>query len=200
MLRKCVFMFWFRSGVTAVHLVSSWHRYLSGKAHKNSSLAYDDQIWVFVCLLWVPYQYIDGLMQEKRKRLLTHWSYVFLLLANRYVNITVLCWHMVWTFQPIIWTRPRTMTARYFHHVHWTHLPTMTVVCLLNSTWSSHRNNGGRLKTGTVPNWPNSQIQKRTCSISHKVPFRTEMCTFLFWMEHCGICNRCILGLFKLLC
>ena len=24
--------------------------------------------------------------------------------------------------------------------------------------------------------------------------FRTEMCTFLFWMEHFGIWNRCILG------
>ena len=28
-----------------------------------------------------------------------------------------------------------------------------------------------------------------TCSISHNAPFRTEMCTFLFWMEHCGIWN-----------
>ena len=32
------------------------------------------------------------------------------------------------------------------------------------------------------------------CSISHNTPFRTEMCTFLFWMEGCGIWNRCILG------
>ena len=44
-------------------------------------------------------------------------------------------------------------------------------------------------------NWPNSQIPEYTCSISHNAPFRTDMCTFLFWMEHCGICNRCILGL-----
>ena len=29
-------------------------------------------------------------------------------------------------------------------------------------------------------------------------PFRTEMCTFLFWMEHCGIWTRCILGFVKL--
>ena len=36
-----------------------------------------------------------------------------------------------------------------------------------------------------------------TCSISHNVPFRTEMCTLLFWMEHCGIWNRCILGFAK---
>ena len=30
--------------------------------------------------------------------------------------------------------------------------------------------------------------------VHHNAPFRTEMCTFLFWMEHYGIWNRCILG------
>ena len=33
-------------------------------------------------------------------------------------------------------------------------------------------------------NWPNSQIPQCTCSISHNAPFRTEMCTFLFWMVY----------------
>ena len=33
---------------------------------------------------------------------------------------------------------------------------------------------------------------------SYNVPFRTEMYTFMFWMEHCGIWNRCILGFVKL--
>ena len=46
--------------------------------------------------------------------------------------------------------------------------------------------------------WSNSQIPECTCSISYNAPFRTEMCTFLFWMEHCGIWNRCILGFVKL--
>ena len=46
-------------------------------------------------------------------------------------------------------------------------------------------------------NWPNSQMPECICSISHNA-FRTEMCTFLFWMEHCGIWNRCILGFVKL--
>ena len=45
---------------------------------------------------------------------------------------------------------------------------------------------------------PTSQISECTCSISHSAPFRTEMCTFLFWMEHCGIWNRCILGFVEL--
>ena len=35
-------------------------------------------------------------------------------------------------------------------------------------------------------------IAQCICSISHNVPFRTEMCTFLFWMVHCGIGSRCI--------
>ena len=43
-------------------------------------------------------------------------------------------------------------------------------------------------------NWPNSQIPECTCSISHNATFSTEMCTFVFWMLHCGIWNRCILG------
>ena len=47
-------------------------------------------------------------------------------------------------------------------------------------------------------NVPNSQIPECTCSISQNAPFRTEMCTFLFWMEHSGIWNRCILGFVKL--
>ena len=47
-------------------------------------------------------------------------------------------------------------------------------------------------------NWTNSQIPESTCSISHNAPFRTEMCIFLFWMEHYGIWNRYILELVKL--
>ena len=33
-------------------------------------------------------------------------------------------------------------------------------------------------------NRPTSQIPDCTGFISHNAPFRTEMCTFLFWMEH----------------
>ena len=47
-------------------------------------------------------------------------------------------------------------------------------------------------------NWLNSQIPHCTCSISHTAPFRTEMCTFLFWMVHCGVWNRCIVGFVRL--
>ena len=39
-----------------------------------------------------------------------------------------------------------------------------------------------------------SQIPQCTCSISHNAPFRTEMYTFLLWMVHYGIWNRCIVG------
>ena len=41
-------------------------------------------------------------------------------------------------------------------------------------------------------NRPISQLPQCTRSISHNVPFRTEMCTFLFWMVRCWIWNRCI--------
>ena len=47
-------------------------------------------------------------------------------------------------------------------------------------------------------NWPKSQIPQCTSPISHNVPFRTEMCTFLFWMVHCAIWDRCIVGFVRL--
>ena len=50
----------------------------------------------------------------------------------------------------------------------------------------------------SVRNWFNSQIPECNCSISHNVPFRTDIRAFLFWMEHCGMWNRCILGFVKL--
>ena len=49
-----------------------------------------------------------------------------------------------------------------------------------------------------LSNRPNSQTPQCICSISHNVSFRTEMCTFLFWMVHCGIWNRCIVRFVRL--
>ena len=40
----------------------------------------------------------------------------------------------------------------------------------------------------------NRPIPRFTCPISRNTPFRTEMCTFLFWMAHCGIWDGCIVG------
>ena len=54
------------------------------------------------------------------------------------------------------------------------------------------------IKLHEFPRTPNLQLLECTCSLSHNVPFRTEICTFLFWMEHCGIWNRRILGFVKL--
>ena len=34
--------------------------------------------------------------------------------------------------------------------------------------------------------WHDPHVTNISCSISHNAPFRTEMCTFLFWTEHCG--------------
>ena len=54
------------------------------------------------------------------------------------------------------------------------------------------------LELDQLHNWPNSQFPECTCSISQNAPFRTEMGTFLFWMEHSGTWNRCILRFVKL--
>ena len=43
-------------------------------------------------------------------------------------------------------------------------------------------------------NWSNSQIPQCACLISHNASSRTEMCTVLFWMVHCGIWEICIVG------
>ena len=44
---------------------------------------------------------------------------------------------------------------------------------------------------------PNSQTPQFTHPISHSAPFRTDVCAFLFWMAHCGICDRCIVGFMR---
>ena len=45
---------------------------------------------------------------------------------------------------------------------------------------------------------PISQIPQYTCPIFHNAPFRTEMCTFLFWMVYCGIWDDYIVGFIRL--
>ena len=49
-----------------------------------------------------------------------------------------------------------------------------------------------------LPNSHNSQSPQCTCPIPHNAPFRTEMCTFLFWMVLYGVWNRCIVGFVRL--
>ena len=36
------------------------------------------------------------------------------------------------------------------------------------------------------------QTPQCTCSMSHNPPYKTDKCTFLFWMLHYGIWNKCI--------
>ena len=42
-----------------------------------------------------------------------------------------------------------------------------------------------------VSNKPIPQIPRL---ISHNTPFTTEVCSFLFWIVHCGMWDRCIVG------
>ena len=44
----------------------------------------------------------------------------------------------------------------------------------------------------------NLQIPQCTCPTSHNAPFKREICTFLFWMVHCGIWDRRIVGFVRL--
>ena len=47
--------------------------------------------------------------------------------------------------------------------------------------------------------WIDKSYQSHNaCLISHNSPFRTEMCTFLFWMVNCGIWDWCIVGFVNL--
>ena len=59
----------------------------------------------------------------------------------------------------------------------------------------SSRNGIGRRLSN---NGPFLQIPQCTCLISHNALFRTEMWTFLFWMAHCGIWDKCIVGFMRL--
>ena len=47
-------------------------------------------------------------------------------------------------------------------------------------------------------NRPNSEIPQCICPISHNTTIRKGMCTFLFWMVHCGIWDMCIAGFERL--
>ena len=56
---------------------------------------------------------------------------------------------------------------------------------------------------GTENSWnifyrPISQIPQCTCLTSHNTQFRTEMYSFLFWMVYCGMWDKGIVGLVRL--
>ena len=94
------------------------------------------------------------------------------------------------TTEPKVWTKMQTFHFKEF----------ISIFCL---PWGSHICSG--LLSGVLyamktlilidhHNRPISQIPQCTWSISHNAPIRTEMCTFLFWMVHCGIWERCTVG------
>ena len=97
--------------------------------------------------------------------------------------------------------RPTDTEFKYFLLLY--HRQTESRVCLSGCHASARYSRAWVQKKVLAQTWsvavyicnkPISQIPEFTCSISHNAPFRTEMCTFLFWMEHCGIWDRCILG------
>ena len=102
--------------------------------------------------------------------------------------------HGKWPCYKEVWQCVYILTHIYFRsHLDW------EIFCLRTSIVSQeHSFISQKYMPLPVHNWPHSQIPECTCSISHNATSRTEMCTFLFWMLHCGIWNRCILGFVKL--
>ena len=67
-----------------------------------------------------------------------------------------------------------------------------------NLRWTNLNNDISELYQLNIVKTPISQITPCNCPISHNKPFRTEMCTFLFWMVYCEIWDRCIMGFVNL--
>ena len=85
------------------------------------------------------------------------------------------------------------MNCPMLNHVYWKEYRYLTVyeIKFLTSDFSLN-------ELTWLTGRPHSQIPQCTCPISHNAPFRTEMCTFLFWMVHCGIWDRCIVGFVRM--
>ena len=104
--------------------------------------------------------------------------------------------HLSRRWRRIFWKAKMSMECKPYVSRHEVH--TENYACpFLFWMWFGNLANFTHILQGHF-NWPNSEIPECTCSISQNAPFRTEMCTFLFWMEHSGIWNRCILGIVKL--
>ena len=65
--------------------------------------------------------------------------------------------------------------------------------CFIHRAWLGHQNLKLCWKFPLFSaDWPNFPNPTMHLSLSHHAPFRTEMCSFLFWIVHCGIWDRCI--------
>ena len=47
-------------------------------------------------------------------------------------------------------------------------------------------------------NWPVSRVPQCACWVTCSAPSGAEVCTFLFWMVHCGMPGRCAVELVRL--
>ena len=65
--------------------------------------------------------------------------------------------------------------------------PPRVPILKLWSLWSFGKMNVYNSFVLMIGNWPNSQIPQRTCPKYHNASFRTEICSFLFWMLYFGI-------------
>ena len=88
--------------------------------------------------------------------------------------------------KPLVWC-----SVLFYHHIIVTNTPSdhFWILSLDIIQWASWH-------------WEHNKLISRSpqcsCPISYNTPFRTEMCTFLFWMVHCRICDSCIVGFVNL--
>ena len=85
----------------------------------------------------------------------------------------------------IFWTRPAGI-----HFITFSLLKSGTQ-CLLDVSMNVGYFNTVYFYDGS--NWPNFEIPTCTCSTSHNASSKTDICIYRFWMERCGLWNRCML-------
>ena len=142
---------------------------------------------LFVKINWIFIK--DVILQEVQfpviwlisLQIATEKRYKYLFTAHIYFRTPS---HMIYSWVPNVWIR--SLLWGWVSWLSWG---------ILTNTNLKHR----LYDMNTCPicissNRPISLYPEYICSLSQNVPFRTKMCTFLFWMDHSGIWYRCILG------
>ena len=98
----------------------------------------------------------------------------------------------VWNHD-LIWWQNKIDTQKHFRKTTITSSTTLSKtkipITIVKAQMPSNPNQKSRTRDNKArPNWnrPILQIPECTCSISNNAPFRTEMCTFLFWTNIVG--------------
>ena len=153
-----------QASILTSNVLGYWRIYIVTQPRWTNCILKRTKLVVQGLFGWYSWFYMPGLSFCTPK---------FLLLSNNDIWFSVLI--------GICWKNWRIQQIRH-------HFKGKNVTKLLRLSLKFH------LNILCLTNRPISQIPECTCSLTHKAAFRTEMCTFVNWMEHCGIWNGCILG------